>query len=151
MPVRANRKTAAPWNSAPRTVPHYINEDKSDMRGIKSGWYAIDEDGNLVSGPFDTYDQCVERNALPTYLMLARSISNLAILDRGRLLTPLAKSTGPLHEISDARQAALSRRRFYMVGRLAENDAQQRAVDFKMAVVVNKSQFAKLVHEMVHV
>jgi hypothetical protein len=26
------------------TVPHYINEDKSDMRGIKSGWYAV-EDG----------------------------------------------------------------------------------------------------------
>ena len=35
-------------NDAPRTVPYYINEAKSDMRGIKSGWYAIDEDGNLV-------------------------------------------------------------------------------------------------------
>jgi hypothetical protein len=61
-------------NDAPRTVPYYINEAKSDMRGIKSGWYAIDEDGNLVSGPFDTYDQCVERDIRPTYLMWARSL-----------------------------------------------------------------------------
>ena len=75
-------RRAESGNSAPRTVPHYINEDKSDMRGIKSGWYAIDEDGNLVSGPFDTYDQCVEGNALPTYLTLARSSSNLAVPDR---------------------------------------------------------------------
>ena len=37
-------------NDAPRTIPHYINEDKSDMRGIRPGWYAIDEDGNLVFG-----------------------------------------------------------------------------------------------------
>ena len=34
------------------TVPHYISEAKSDMRGIKPGWYAMDNDGNLVSGPF---------------------------------------------------------------------------------------------------
>ena len=27
------------------TAPHYINEDKSDMRGIKSGWYAVEDDG----------------------------------------------------------------------------------------------------------
>ena len=61
-------------NDAPRTVPYYINEDKSDIRGIKSGWYAIDENGNLVFGPFDTYDQCVERDIGPTYLMLALSL-----------------------------------------------------------------------------
>ncbi len=23
-------------------APHYISEDKSDMRGIKPGWYAIE-------------------------------------------------------------------------------------------------------------
>ena len=63
-------------NDAPRTVPYYINEAKSDMRGIKSGWYAIDEDGNLVFGPFDTYDQCVERDIRPTYLMLATSLEH---------------------------------------------------------------------------
>jgi hypothetical protein len=41
-------------NDGPRTFPQYINEDKSDMLGIKSGWHAIDEGGNLVFGPFDT-------------------------------------------------------------------------------------------------
>ena len=44
------------------TVPHFINEDKSDMRGIKSGWYAMDNAGNLVVGPFVTYEKCVERS-----------------------------------------------------------------------------------------
>jgi hypothetical protein len=34
------------------TAPHYISEDNSDMRGIKPGWYAIEDDGNLSSGPF---------------------------------------------------------------------------------------------------
>jgi hypothetical protein len=43
------------------TVPQFINEDKSDMRGIKSGWYARDNTGNLVSGPFVSREQCVER------------------------------------------------------------------------------------------
>jgi hypothetical protein len=52
------------------------------MRGIKPGWYAIDEDGNLVFGPFDTYDECVEREVSPTYFMLARPISNSAALGR---------------------------------------------------------------------
>jgi hypothetical protein len=32
------------------TAPHYISENKSDMRGIKPGWYAIEDDGNLSSG-----------------------------------------------------------------------------------------------------
>jgi hypothetical protein len=48
------------------TVPHYINENQSDMRGIKRGWYAIDGDGNLVSGPFSSREQCVERSSQPT-------------------------------------------------------------------------------------
>jgi hypothetical protein len=60
-------------NDAPRTVPYYINEAKSDTRGIKSGWYAIDEDGNLVFGPFDTYDQCVERDIRSTYVAMPRA------------------------------------------------------------------------------
>jgi hypothetical protein len=27
------------------TAPRYISETKSDMRGIKHGWYAIEDDG----------------------------------------------------------------------------------------------------------
>jgi hypothetical protein len=32
------------------------------MRGIKPGWYAMDRDGNLVSGPFSSREKCVEGN-----------------------------------------------------------------------------------------
>ncbi len=47
-------------------VPHYISQAKSDMRGIKPGWYAMEDDGNLVSGPFSSREKCVEENGLPT-------------------------------------------------------------------------------------
>ena len=33
------------------TDPYYINELHSDLRGVKEGWYAIDERGDLLSGP----------------------------------------------------------------------------------------------------
>ena len=41
------------------TTPHYINEYKSDMRGIKPGWYAVEDDGNISSGPFFSVEACV--------------------------------------------------------------------------------------------
>jgi len=47
-------------------APHYISEDKSDMRGTKAGWYAIEGDGNILSGPFASRQECVERIAQPT-------------------------------------------------------------------------------------
>ena len=43
------------------TIPNYINENKSDIRGIKPGWYAMDDDGNLSSGPFSSREECVRR------------------------------------------------------------------------------------------
>ena len=42
---------AAHW-SATMTVSHYISEGKSDMRGIKPGWYPIEDDGNLIFRTF---------------------------------------------------------------------------------------------------
>jgi hypothetical protein len=42
-------------------VPFYINEGRSDMRGIKAGWYAMEGDGNLIAGPFSSREKCVER------------------------------------------------------------------------------------------
>ena len=33
-------------------VPYYINEQQSEIRGIKRGWYTMDERGELCSGPF---------------------------------------------------------------------------------------------------
>jgi hypothetical protein len=47
-------------------APHYISEAKSDMRGIKAGWYAIEGDGNIFSGPFGSRQECVQKIAQPT-------------------------------------------------------------------------------------
>jgi hypothetical protein len=53
-------------SSATMTVPHYISEDKSDMRGIKRGWYAMEDDGGLSSGPFSSHEECLSRIIRPT-------------------------------------------------------------------------------------
>jgi hypothetical protein len=44
------------------SIPHYINEDKSDMRGIKPGWYAMEDNGKLSSGPFSGRHDCLSRD-----------------------------------------------------------------------------------------
>jgi len=54
----------ASWSTT-MTASHYINENKSDMRGIKPGWYAIENDGNLSSGPFPSLEECVRRITQP--------------------------------------------------------------------------------------
>jgi hypothetical protein len=54
------RESYASWSTT-MTAPHYINENKSDMRGIKPGWYAIENDGNLSSGPFSNREECIEK------------------------------------------------------------------------------------------
>jgi hypothetical protein len=48
------------------TAPHYISENKSDVRGIKPGWYAIEDDGNISSGPFASREDCVKRIVQPS-------------------------------------------------------------------------------------
>ena len=67
------------------TAPHYINENKSDMRGIKSGWYAIENDGTLSSGPFSSREQCNEKITQPTNGKMATSrvVNLLGHLDAG--------------------------------------------------------------------
>jgi hypothetical protein len=47
-------------------IPHYFNEDRSNMRRIKSGWYLMDDDGNLSSGPFPSHEECLSRITQPT-------------------------------------------------------------------------------------
>jgi hypothetical protein len=47
------------------TAPYYMSETKSDMRGIKQGWYAIEDDGELSSGPFSSLEECVKRITQP--------------------------------------------------------------------------------------
>ena len=46
-------------SNEPMTDPHYINEHHSDLRGVKEGWYAIDERGNLLLGPFSNRENCL--------------------------------------------------------------------------------------------
>ena len=48
------------------TAPHYISENKSDMRGIKPGWYAIKDDGKVCSRPFSSREERVKRITQPT-------------------------------------------------------------------------------------
>ena len=52
-------------SSATMTVPRYISENQSDMRGIKHGWYAIEDDGNLSSGPFPSFEECLTEISQP--------------------------------------------------------------------------------------
>jgi hypothetical protein len=35
------------------------------MRGIKQGWYAIEDDGSLSSGPFPSFEACVTKISQP--------------------------------------------------------------------------------------
>ena len=45
--------------------PHYINENQSDIRGIKPGWYTSGDEGRLSSGPFFSREECYGRGAQP--------------------------------------------------------------------------------------
>jgi hypothetical protein len=47
------------------SVPYYISENRFDMRGIKHGWYAIEDDGSLSSGPFPSFEACVTKISQP--------------------------------------------------------------------------------------
>jgi hypothetical protein len=38
---------------------HYINGRQSDLRGIKPGWYAIDDNGKLSCGRFSNFEGCI--------------------------------------------------------------------------------------------
>ena len=53
------------------TVPYYVGEAQSDMRGIKHGWYAIEDDGDLSSGPYSSLEECAKRITQPTNVTLA--------------------------------------------------------------------------------
>jgi hypothetical protein len=48
------------------SIPHYVNENKSDIRRIKPGWYAMEDNGKLTSGPFSSREECLSRGTQPT-------------------------------------------------------------------------------------
>jgi hypothetical protein len=41
------------------SVPCYINQHQSDIRAIKPGWYAVERNGKLSSGPFPSQEECL--------------------------------------------------------------------------------------------
>jgi hypothetical protein len=43
------------------TVPYYVNEHQSDIRAIKPGWYGLERNGKLSSGPFSNREKCLTR------------------------------------------------------------------------------------------
>ncbi len=54
-------------------IPRYINEVISDVRGIKPGWYAMDDVGNLSTGPFSSKVECLGTIIQPTHDQLGSS------------------------------------------------------------------------------
>jgi hypothetical protein len=40
-------------------VPCYVNEHTSEIRAIKPGWYGMERNGKLSSGPFSNQGECL--------------------------------------------------------------------------------------------
>jgi hypothetical protein len=57
------------------SIPYYINEDKSDMRGIKPGWYVLEANGKLSSGPYSSRDECLSRDSQAKNVSIPRKVS----------------------------------------------------------------------------
>ena len=50
-------------------TPRHINELQSDRRGVKDGWYSINESDKLGCGPFENREDClsaINRQLAPT-------------------------------------------------------------------------------------
>jgi hypothetical protein len=47
-------------------IPYYVNERQSDVRGIKCGWYTMDERGKLGAGPFLSPSECLGSDSQPS-------------------------------------------------------------------------------------
>ena len=41
------------------TIPYYVNEHTSDIRAIKPGWYGVESNGKLSSGPYPNRGKCL--------------------------------------------------------------------------------------------
>jgi hypothetical protein len=47
-------------------IPYYVNDAQSGIRGIKCGWYPMDERGKLGFGPFSSASECLETGSRAT-------------------------------------------------------------------------------------
>ena len=47
------------------TIPHYVNEDQSDIRAIKPGWYGLESNGKLcIRAVFPNQEKCLSPESL---------------------------------------------------------------------------------------
>jgi hypothetical protein len=90
-------------------IPHYINETKSDMRGIKPVRHAIEDDGNLFSGPFLSLEECVtkitpgcepQEEVRPTSALIGTAINYRSAASAFR------STSMPSHKIHDVERLA---------------------------------------------
>jgi hypothetical protein len=60
----ASPAPVAPYSSAfyvSRLFPLYVDETQSRMRGLKSAWYAVDNEGAITAGPYPNRAECIAR------------------------------------------------------------------------------------------
>jgi chaperonin GroES len=91
---------AAHW-SVTVTVPYYVSEDKSDMRGIKPGWYAVEDDGDISSGPSSLAARNASKESLSRRMKRWRPSCNEAqieTLQPNRNLRRIPMKFRPLHD-----------------------------------------------------
>jgi hypothetical protein len=46
------------WDAVTSLFPHFVDAQQSAMRGLNVGWYAIDQDGEIASGPYRGRNEC---------------------------------------------------------------------------------------------
>jgi hypothetical protein len=50
---------APPGITVTSLFPHFVDVQQSAMRGLNVGWYAIDQDGEIASGPYRGRNECI--------------------------------------------------------------------------------------------
>ena len=60
------------------TIPYYVNEHTSDIRAIKPGWYGVESNGKLSSGPYPNRGEMPHRDHSGE-----RQFSSIAVVGAG--------------------------------------------------------------------
>jgi predicted RNA-binding Zn-ribbon protein involved in translation (DUF1610 family) len=84
------------------TVPHYINGHQSDIRAIKPGWYGVETNGKLSSGPYPNQGKCLSgitqaRNNFRASPWVARATASSKFEHRPGLRTIKCPACGDEH------------------------------------------------------
>jgi hypothetical protein len=46
------------WDTVTSLFPHFVEAQQSAKRGLNVGWYAMDQDGEIVTGPYRGRNEC---------------------------------------------------------------------------------------------